>query len=127
MTISNKIDFILRIIGILISICLILVGVFCFNYCQNYDPNNPTNIKIGNGNYLYIRDFIVSVILIIIGIFLCLSEIHHWLKNYKRINYLLTKSVYFLKYKTGRGIFYIMYNRIFNFFFFNLLEADFLH
>jgi len=87
-------DIILRVIGVGAAIGLILNGVYCFNLNGCPNPN--------------IRDYIVSIILIVFSFLTGLAELTHFLKRFSRLSRLLHNFTYFLAYRSGRGVAYIV-------------------
>jgi len=86
---ASKADTVLRIVGIVAGLGVLADGVICWKFCPD-----PT-----------IRDYVASIILEFCGILLVVSEFSHWFKNRFKI---LAQMVSFLKYRTGRGVFYLI-------------------
>jgi len=87
-------DIILRILGVAAAIGLILNGVYCFN--STGCPNAS------------IRDYIVSIVLIVFSFLLGLAEISHFFKRFASLNRLIHNFIYFLAYRSGRGVAFIV-------------------
>jgi len=85
-------DIILRILGIGTSAALVICGLWCFEICNN----------------TVLRDYTTSALVIIGGFVLFTAELGHWLKKSQKLKFLVSKILYFLKFRTGRSFFYVL-------------------
>jgi len=89
---TSKADLILRIIGIGTALVVAIAGSYCFKICQTNAP----------------RDYISQFVVCLAGSLLVVAEVGHWLKKSETFKKLLTRFLYFLYFRTGRGITFVI-------------------
>jgi len=88
----ESVDVLLRLVGAAVAGGLIVNGVFCI---KTFDP-------------ITIRDWVVSVILIGCGGLLAIAELSHFVKRFQKLHSMIGTYLYFLAFRSGRGISYII-------------------
>jgi len=103
-------NIVLRVLGVIAALLMTISNIYCFYNCTISKCKESTNTSVNSITIKkgYIRDWVASFLTICLGLALAIAEAGHWLKKFPVTRPIILRALFFLKYRTARGVFYII-------------------